>query len=100
MRELVAEVGGILHGAEIAAVHAPVRNAVDHPADQLPDAGLAFRRPDLPVEVLTHHYISRGLRPIFRSFDVALLEDYSAFVVADRRIPKVPLNLVIRTFPS
>ena len=95
MRQLVAEIGGVFRRPEVALLGAPIRDGVDHAADQLPHAGFALRRADLAVEILADNDVGRGLRPVRWDLDVALLEDHRAFIVADGGGAQLPLHFVI-----
>ena len=66
--------------------------------DQLGDAGLALRRAELAVEVLAGDDVGGGLRPVDGHFDIALLEDDGAFVVADGGGAGLPLDFVVGGF--
>src|SRR5262249_4057969 len=77
----------------------PGGDAVDYPVDQLPDAGLPPRRPDVAAEVLAHDDVGRELAPELRDLDVLLLEDELARLVADGRRPRLPADLVVGVGP-
>src|SRR5262249_32033291 len=72
-------------------------DGVDHAGNQLPDAGFALRRTDLAVEILADNNVGRGLRPIGRSFNVALFKDDSAFVISNGGGTEFPRNVVVGT---
>ena len=64
--------------------------------DQLRDAGLALGRAQLAVEILAGDDVGGGLRPVGRHFDVALLENHRAFIIADGGGAQFPVDLVVR----
>ena len=73
----------------------PRRDRVDDAVDELADAGLALRRPDVPAEVLADDDVGRELAPRLRDLDVLLLEDGLARFRGDGRGPDLPLDLVV-----
>ena len=95
MCELVAEVFGVFGRAEVMLFGAPIGDGVDDAADQLAHAGFALRRAHLAVEILADDDVGGGLGPIRRDFDVALLEDDGALVVADGGGAQLPSDFVI-----
>src|SRR5439155_9703124 len=70
-------------------------DAVDDAVNELLDARLALRRPDVPAEVLGHHDVGRELAPELGDLDVLLLEDGLAGLGGDGRRPELPLDLVV-----
>ncbi len=95
MRQLVAEIFGVLRRGEVAALLAPVGDGVDDAMHQLADAGLALRRAQLAVKIFAGDDIGGGLRPVRRNFDIALLEDDLALIVADRGRAGLPCYFVV-----
>ena len=59
------------------------------------DAAFALGRAQLAVEVLAGDDVGGRLGPVGRDFDVALLEDHRALVVADGGGARLPLHFVI-----
>src|SRR6185295_2470387 len=100
VRQLVAERLGVRLGGEVAAVAAPGRQGVRHPADELPDAALAVRRADMAAEVLRDHDVGRRLRPELRHLDALLLEDLLPLLVRDHGIAQLPLDGVEGILPG
>ncbi len=96
--EFGAEIFTVGIGLEIAVLLAPIGDSVHHALDQLGHAGLAVRRPELAVKVLAGDDIGGGLRPVHGHFDIALLEDDGALVVADGSGAGLPLNLIVGGF--
>ena len=95
MRQLVAEVLGVCLRLEVIARDPPIGDGVHHAVHQLAHAGLALRRAHAAMEILADDDIGGGLRPVGRHFDVALLEDDRAFVVADGGGSQLPSDLII-----
>ncbi len=95
MAQLGAKVLGVGLGLEIVVGLAPIGDGVDHAMDQLGDAALALGGPHLAVKVFTGDDVGGGLGPIDRDFDVPLLEDDRAFVVADGGGPSLPVELIV-----
>ena len=98
MGQLVAEVLAVLIGREVAVLLAPIGDGIDHALDELGDAGFALRRAQFAVEILAGDDVGGGLRPIHGDFDVALLEDDGALVVADGGGAGLPLDVVVGGF--
>ena len=73
----------------------PGRDREDNPVDQLADARLALFRPEVAAEVLADDDVRGELAPEIRNLDVLLLEDELARLVADRRGPRLPGDLVV-----
>ena len=96
--QVIAEVGGVLDGFEVALEHAPVRDGVDHAADELAHAGLALGRAHLAVEIFADDDVGGSLGPVRRHLHVALFEDDSAFIVADGRCSQLPGHFVVGSF--
>ena len=96
MRQLVAEVLGVVASLEIAPVRAPIGDGVDHAMDQLTDAALAVGRAHLAVEILADHNVGGRLGPFGRHLHFVLLEDDGAFVVGNRGGAQLPGDLVVR----
>ena len=82
-------------GGEVAVVQAPVGDGVDDAMDQFGDAAFALGRAQLAVEIFAGDDVGGGLRPVGGDFDVALLEDDRAFIVADGGGAGFPLHLVV-----
>src|SRR6266571_4678288 len=72
--ELFGEDRGVGLGGEVAVLDPPPGDRVDHPADHLPDAGLALRRAERPAEVLLGDDVRGVLGPVLRELHAALLE--------------------------
>src|SRR6266851_313227 len=98
MGQLVAEILGVGVGLEVVVGLAPIGYGIDHAMHQLGDAGLALGRPHLAVEVLAGDDVGGGLRPIDRRFDVPLLKDDIAFVVAYGGGAGLPIDGVVWGF--
>src|SRR5260370_29342561 len=98
MGQLIVEIFGVGVGLEIVVSLAPIGYGVDHAMHQLGDAGLALGRPHLAVEVLAGDDVGGSLRPIDRRFDVPLLKDDIAFVVADGGGAGLPTYYVVWGF--
>ena len=65
---------------------------------QFGHAALPLGRAQFAVEIFAGDDVGGGLRPVRRDFDVALLEDYRAFIVADGGVAGLPLHIVIGGF--
>ena len=96
VRQVVAEILAVLDGQKVACLLAPVGDRVDHTMDQLCHAGFALGRAQLAVKILAGDDVGGGLRPIGRHFDITLLEDDSAFIVADGGRACLPCDFVVR----
>ena len=92
--ELGVERLGVGLAREVAALTAPVGDAVGHPRDQLPRAGLALGSAQLTAEILRHDHVRGRLRPRLRHLDAVLLEHGLALLVRDDRVADVPLDPV------
>ena len=77
-------------GREVVLGLGPGGDRVDDPVDQLLDARLPLRRPDVAAEVLADDDVRRELAPELGDLDVLLLEDELAGLVADGRGPGLP----------
>src|SRR4029079_16572853 len=62
---------------------------------ELLDAPLPLRRPDVAAEVLADDDVDGQLRPALGDLDVLLLEDGLARLMADAGGPGLPLDLVV-----
>src|SRR5439155_14487382 len=96
MGQLRLEGAQVLVRGEIALRLRPAGDRVDDPVDELADARLALRRPDVAAEVLADHDVGGELRPGAGDLDVLLLEDRLARLVADAGRPDLPVDLVVR----
>src|SRR5882757_4738650 len=85
---------GVLLGGEVAALAAPARDGVRHPADELAHTALPVRRSELAAEVLGDHYVGRRLRPEAGHLDAPLLEDLLTPLVRDDGIALLPLDRI------
>ena len=96
MRELVAEIIGILSGSKIAISLAPIGDRVYHSMHQLAHAALALGRPHLAVEILADDDVGGRLGPVGRNLHIVLFEYDGAFVVRDDGSPQFPGDFVVR----
>ena len=81
--QFVAEVLAIRRRREVAVLHAPVGDGIDNAMHQFRHAALPLGRAQFAVEVLAGDDVGGGLRPVAGHFNIALLENHRAFVVAD-----------------
>jgi hypothetical protein len=95
VHEFVVEGGAVFRSAEVALRHAPIADRLGNAGDELADSGFAFGSADLAVEILAGHDVGGGHRPVFRDFDVLLLEDDSTMGVGNLSGAEIPLDFVI-----
>ena len=100
--QVVAECLQVVLAGEVVLPARPLGNRVHDPANELFDAPLAIRTAHLAAEILGNDDIRGLLRPETGDFDVTLLEDDRALLVAYYRRPGVPLDFVERidSFPA
>jgi len=98
--EFIAEVFGVFGSFEVALLGAPAGDGVAHARNKLADAGFALRRAHFAVEILADDDIGGRLGPINGHFDVALLKDDRALIVADGGVAELPLHVIIRGLPT
>src|SRR5207253_461487 len=67
--QVVTERLDIVFGRKVLVRATPLRDRLDDAADQLPYTVFAFRRTDLPAEILGNDDIGGLLRPGFGDFD-------------------------------
>jgi hypothetical protein len=60
------------------------------------NSGLTLGRIEFAVKVLAGHDVGGGHRPVFRDFDVLLLEDHVALGIGDLSGTEFPFDLVVR----
>src|SRR4029077_14737197 len=81
---------------EVALALAPSGYGVDHPADELANAGLASGAVKRPTKILRYHHVGGGLRPGARNLDVALFKNHPAVLAGDHGRAQLPLDLAHR----
>src|SRR3990172_12322795 len=96
MSELRPERLEVLVGREVALGLGPGGDRVDDPVDELLDAALPLRRPDMTTEVLADDDVRGQLAPEGGDLDVGLLEDGLARLAGDVGSPELPGDLVVR----
>ena len=85
---------------EITIRNSTIGNRARNPMDQLPHRSFspAFMRigavGDVAIEIFRDRYLGRERAPVFRHFDVLLLEDHLAAVVGDLRCAPFPFDLI------
>ena len=62
-------------GSEITGAVAPIADGLSHAAYQSAHAAFTVAGAQSSVQILARDDVRRGHRPIFRDFDVLLLED-------------------------
>jgi hypothetical protein len=92
--QIVAERLQVVVAGEVALTAGPGGDGIHHPADELLHAALALGRPHLAAEILRDDDVCGLLGPEAGNFDVALLENDRALLVADHRRAGLPFDLV------
>src|SRR5688500_2530516 len=92
MGQFVSEGQVVGFRGEVVHLLAPVRHRVGDALNELPDAALALRRPDVAAEVLAGYDIGGELSPALGDVDVMLFEDDVALLAGDDRAALFPLH--------
>ena len=95
VREFVVEGGAVFWRLEIALRQTPVADGLSHASDQGAHSTFALRGTERSMQIFAGHNISGGHRPVFRDFDVFLLEDGVALGVRDQGGALLPFDFVI-----
>jgi len=100
VREFVGESARIFVRGKIAVFFTPAGDCFHDAADHLAYAMLSLGCAQRAAKIFRNHHLRRHQRPGFGNLDIGLLEDDLALFIDNRSGAQLPVNFVVRAYPS